>query len=235
MKEDNKYTTMQLNQYDWEASLWSIENRDPVVGSFDAHNNWRGYDNLFFGIDNLGKKLCLDFGCGPGRNISKYYDIFKRIDGVDISLTNIVNARKWLDFNNQTFKDILLYKCNGIDLNEIPNNMYNIIISTITMQHICVYDIRYNYFKEFYRVLKKGGIISIQMGFGYSPYKNTVKYNENNYDAINTNGGCDVCIDTPSQLEKDLKEIGFKDFSYIIDTVGPGDAHANWIYFKAIK
>jgi hypothetical protein len=41
---------MQKRQYENEANQWSANNRDPVVGSFDAHNAWEDYKYLF--IDN---------------------------------------------------------------------------------------------------------------------------------------------------------------------------------------
>ena len=107
-------------------------------------------------------------------------------------------------------------------------------MSVIAMQHICVYDIRYSIMKDMYRVLKSGGAIAIQMGYG-SPSPMTVGYYENYYDAQGTNRTCDVCIETPEQLEKDLLEIGYKDFQYTIGPVGPGDIHPNWIYFNAYK
>jgi len=107
-------------------------------------------------------------------------------------------------------------------------------MSTIALQHICVYDIRYSIMKDIYRVLNKGGIFSAQMGYG-SPSPMTVGYYENYYDARESNRSCDACIESPEQLEKDLIEIGFTDFQYKITQVGPGDVHPNWIFFSAIK
>jgi len=72
LQSDNKYTKMQLDFYNYEASIWSEQNREPVVGSFDAHNNWEDYENLFTEIQNQKEKVGLDFACGPGRNIVKY-------------------------------------------------------------------------------------------------------------------------------------------------------------------
>jgi SAM-dependent methyltransferase len=236
MDTNNKYSQMQLRHYDAEANVWTPENREPVVGSFDAHNIWKGYDNLFAGIENLDQKICLDFACGPGRSLSLYYDKFKRIDGVDISKINLQKAWDWLNFNKQNHKPVKLFQCNGVDLREIGSNQYDMVISTIALQHICVYEIRYNYFKEFYRVLKPRGIISIQMGFGEkTDSKNSVDYCENNYEAQGTNGQCDTRVESSIQLERDLLEIGFSNFSFIIDDTGPGDGHNNWIYFKATK
>ena len=34
---------------------------------------------------------------------------------------------------------------------------------------------------------------------------------------------------------KNLIEIGFTNFQFIIGPVGPGDIHPNWIYFNCIK
>jgi ubiquinone/menaquinone biosynthesis C-methylase UbiE len=92
---DNRYTKMQLDFYNYEASIWSEENREPVVGSFDAHNNWNDYENLFTEIEHPKEKIGLDFACGPGRNLVKYSSRFKRLDGVDISPINIKKAEEY--------------------------------------------------------------------------------------------------------------------------------------------
>ena len=38
------YLDMQQHAYDKMASLWSINKRDFVVGSFDRQNAWKDYD-----------------------------------------------------------------------------------------------------------------------------------------------------------------------------------------------
>lgn len=232
MNPNNKYTKMQQSQYDNEASVWTLDNRDPVVGSFDAHNNWKDYDDyLFKSVETTGK-VALDFGCGPGRNIVKFRDRFSRIDGVDISDGNLNNARIWFAKNNLALPN--LYKNNGTDLSEIPSDTYDVVFSTICMQHICVYDIRFNLLKEFRRVLKLGGSICIQMGFGLGHFS-SVGYFENNYDAQYTNSGCDTRVESANQLKDDLDKIGFSNFSFDIRPTGPGDIHGNWIFFRATK
>lgn len=223
---------MQLDAYNKMASNWSIDNRNPVVGSYDKHNEWEDYELLFEGLENTQDMVVLDFACGPGRNIVKYSTLFNRIDGVDISPVNIENAKKNISFNNIALP--ILYNNNGVDLNQIATETYDLVISTIALQHICVYNIRKNIFNEIYRVLKNGGIFSAQMGYG-SPSPNTVGYYEDYYDATTTNRGCDVCVESVDQIERDLTSIGFKEFSYKITKVGPGDCHPNWIFFKALK
>jgi ubiquinone/menaquinone biosynthesis C-methylase UbiE len=231
----NKYTKMQKDFYEESASGWSIENRDPVVGSFDLHNNWVDYDKYLFKDINLTDlKSCLDFGCGPGRNIAKYNKLFSQFDGVDISKNNLNNAKKWLEYNDCDIEKTNLILCNGLDLDNISTNSYDVIMSTICFQHICVHEIRKNYFKEFYRVLKNNGKITIQMGFG-SGHPKSVDYYANNYDALETNSGCDTRIEDPLSLEKDLLEIGFNNFKFYITDTGPGCAHSNWIFFNAEK
>ena len=229
---NNKYTNMQLKQYDTEARMWSENYRDPVVGGFDDHNAWEDYSLLFTEIDNPSEKIAIDFACGPGRNLVKYKDLFKRLDGVDISPVNIEKAKSYTANNGIT--NINLYVNNGIDLQCIDSNIYDVIMSTIALQHICVYDIRKSYFKEFYRILKNDGIFTAQMGYG-NTLDRAVDYYDNFYDAIATNRGCDTRVTSPDQLEKDLTQIGFKNFKYVIAKTGPGDSHPNWIYFNAEK
>jgi len=234
LNADNKYTKMQKNLYKRESESWNINNKNPVVGSFDAHNNWNDYEFLFKDIENCENKIVLDFGCGPGRNLVKYSSKFNRIDGTDIAETNLQKALLWIEYNNIEKEKHNLILCNGIDLNRIGNETYDIVMSTICMQHICVYDIRFNYLKEFYRVLKNGGYITIQMGYG-TPSPACVDYYDNYYEAKSTNRGCDTNISDYKQIEKDLLSIGFKNFKYYIRPTGPGDNHPNWIFFNAQK
>lgn len=229
--KDNDYTKMQLALYDREASYWKIDDIDRVVGAFHAHNNHADYDLLF---KDMACQYCatLDFGCGPGRNLVKYANKFAKFDGCDISQINLDKAKVWLEHNNLPVPT--LWQTDGISLNPIPNHSYDIIMSTITLQHIPVHEIRYNIFKDMYRVLNNGGWITIQMGYGPSR-QGAVGYSENRYEAPGSNGDCDVLVTDPKQLEDDLTKIGFKDFSHIIAQVGPGDVHDNWIFFRAKK
>ena len=231
IESENKYTQMQLKTYNDLASGWSEENRNPVVGSFDGHNGWTDYENLFTRLENQSELIGLDFACGPGRNIVKYNGRFKRLDGVDISPINIEKAKSYTSNRNI---ETVLYTSSGVDIDVVPSDEYDFVMSTIALQHICVYDIRYSIMKDIHRVLKSGGVFTAQMGYG-SPSPMTVGYYENYYDAQVTNRFCDVCIESPEQLEKDLLEIGYKDFQYVIGRVGPGDCHPNWIYFSVVK
>ena len=232
----DSYTQMQKNIYESDATSWSINNRNPVVGSFDAHNAWADYETYLFKDikTSLHTITALDFGCGPGRNLVKFADKLKRLDGVDISQNNLDNAKLWIAHNKLDTDNFTLYLCNGKDLDNIDSKKYDLIISTITLQHICVHEIRLNYFKEFYRVLKPGGMISLQMGYGLGTHA-TRDYYDDYYDASATNGQCDTRVDDPRQLKDDLTSIGFVDFKYYIRPTGPGDRHGHWIFFNARK
>jgi SAM-dependent methyltransferase len=232
LQVNNKYTQMQLETYNKEASEWSETNRDPVVGSYDAHNAFAGYENLFIPLNNCNQKelVGLDFACGPGRNIIKYKDRFAQLDGADISPVNIEKAR------SQTATHKIkndLYVTNGVDLEGVPTDKYDFVMSTIALQHICVYDIRKSILTDMYRVLKPGGTLTIQMGFGNHPW--SVGYYENFYDAGKTNGHCDVRIENVDDLKKDLTSIGYVGFKYVFGRTGPADVHDLWIYFSAKK
>lgn len=233
----NQYTKMQFEHYESTAKTWNVECRDPVVGGFDLHNDWKDYDDyLFKDIKNTKSKVCLDFGCGPGRNLVKYSDNFKELHGVDIANTNLDNARIWIEHNKLDIKKHKLILTNGIDLQEIQSDFYDVIMSTICFQHICVYDIRYGLLKEFHRVLKSGGTLTMQMGFGPAvSTKNSVDYYENKIDAQGTNGMMDTRVEDFSQIQNDLEKIGFHKFNHYVRPVGPGDGHPNWIFFNAVK
>lgn len=230
-----KYTDMQKAHYEQDAAKWTVTNKDPVVGSFDEHNSWTDYDEYLFRdvVGEMSEKVLLDFGCGPGRNLVKYNNKFLRLDGVDISTKNIENAKLWLQHNGCKVGN--LYSNNGIDLSCIPEGVdYDVVMSTIALQHICVHEIRKGYFEEFFRVLKPGGVFTAQMGFG-AGHNSSVSYYDNFYDASGTNSAADTRVDDADQLKSDLYSIGFEDFNHYIRPRGPGDSHNNWIFFNAKK
>ena len=87
-----------------------------------------------------------------------------------------------------------------------------------------------------YRVLKPGGWIVIQMGYG--SHQHASNYYEDYWEAEATNSKSDVMVNDPNQIKYDLKKIGFKNFSYEITKENSSvvnDAHEHWIIFKAQK
>ncbi len=238
LRDEKKYAYFQKRMFDYWARQSQYKHNDSrqdlVVGSYAAQNEWGDYDEYIMKyVDgSFRNKIALDFATGPGRNITKYHDRFKRLDGVDISSVNIENAKKNLIEHGITLPN--LYVNNGMDLEGIPSDTYDFVFSTIAMQHICVYNTRFNLLKEFYRVLKPGGRMSHQMGYGVdSP--NSVDYFVNDYAALKTNGHRDTQVKSPDLVKNDLEKIGFKNFEYWIRPSGPGGKHKEWIYFTAVK
>lgn len=243
----NAYSRMQTKAMNSYAKPWnpllSLKDLGYGIGDFDDHDNWSLYEDYFFkGFDDNKTKRVLDFACGAGRNISNWWKIFDHIDGVDISLNMLTNAIAYLNYRNipeeDHEEDIKLYLSNGADLSVISTDeYYDLITSTIAMQHICVHEIRYSIIKDFYRLLKPGGYIAIQMGYG-EDHRRSVGYYENFYAAPGTNRECDVRVENPEDVEKDLLSIGFRDFEYTIDKAPPGSDQVRGgkaIYFRARK
>jgi ubiquinone/menaquinone biosynthesis C-methylase UbiE len=231
-----RYLSMQKDFYEDHAALSRYDQdkkQDVVVGSYEDHNNWPDYDRFLMRyVDHSFKdKRVLDFACGPGRNLIKYAHLFKTLDGADIGAKNLENAVQNLAHHGLAVPK--LYLTNGADLGDAPDNSYDLIFSTIAMQHICVHQIRFQIFAHMYRALRKLGRISIQMGFGNRA--NAVGYYDNFYDALTTNSGSDTMIHDPDDVENDLRRIGFGNFEYWVRPVGPGDRHAHWIFFTATK
>ena len=235
----NDYLKMQSKYYTRTAKKTLVEPgnliNDKVVGTWKEHDSFDDYEfYLMKYVEPKGRFVALDFGCGPGRNIRRWSDWFLRIDGADISSANIDNAQEFLQDQLPAHQIPNFYVTNGNDCGAAPSDTYDFVFSTITLQHICSHQIRFAILMDIFRVLKPGGRISIQMGYG-TPSPASVGYFENNFGAEGTNRSCDTQIAHPSEPKSDFDKIGFSDFEYWIRPVGPGDSHPNWIYMTATK
>ena len=155
-----------------------------------------------------------------------------------------------------------LYVSSGLDCGSTPSNYYDMVFSTIVLQHICVHSIRYNIMTDVHRILAPNGLFSFQMGYDGEPHspviagkewfepemkphwqhnlvpekvKNQVPYHHNNTSATVTNSGADVSIRDPQDVITDLEKIGFKDITYKITYSWQDNAHVYWIWFQARK
>jgi ubiquinone/menaquinone biosynthesis C-methylase UbiE len=236
MVDASKYTQMQKRQYEAEAPLMN------ETGNHRHHDANQDYWDILYGDIKFNReawsgKRAFDFGCGQGRNVVNLLRIadFAHVDGGDISQGNLDYAAKNIKAEYGTLDKSSLYCLNGVDLQPIPDNTYDFVTSVIVMQHIAVYDIRLAILKEKYRILKKGGVLSFQMGFDdhfHDEY--TIGYYENATDVTRTNGYADVCVLDPKDPLDDLTKIGFKDVTYQIRDQF-ADRHHKWIYFRAVK
>ena len=175
-----------------------------------------GFYSMLFDNQDHSEHVALDFGCGLGRFISVMHDRFKRIDGVDLSSKMLEYAQSILA--SQNVKNCTLQQNNGYDLSNIADNTYDVVYSVCVLEHIAVHEIRHNYFKEFFRVLKQNGTLAVIMKGG-SQYQNLSKssaWYDNCYDANVTNGGYDVRIDSLLDVANDLFSIGFYDVGFLL-------------------
>lgn len=230
---DNPFTKMQREFYAKESAKWTLTDRNPVVGPWEEHNAWPDYDLLFDGLTTK-EMIALDFGCGPGRMMAKYFPRFGIIDGADIDVTNLVNARLLFQ-RERPGRSPRLYHVNGVELNHVPAGYYDLVYSAITLQHIPVYSIRLRLIREFFRVLNQGGWFTAQMGFGVSGDPRGHDYHSDEWSVGGTNGYHDVKVTDPEQLRNDLAGVGFVDFTYSVRPAGPDDWHPEWIWFRGRK
>jgi SAM-dependent methyltransferase len=223
---NNKYSIMQRLFYDGGTTNHENHNLntdywDILLGDLKDKEKWKD-------------KIALDFACGKGRNVTNMFGLceWARVDGVDISASNIQYNRT--NYENQNSK---WYLNNGVDVSDLKTNEYDFIMSTIALQHICVYDIRKSLIIDLLRTLKPGSLFSFQMGYGKEiyEYENRIPYFDNFYDANGTNSLCDVRVQSEQDVINDLTEIGFVNITTEIRNKFDDDGHPQWIYVKAYK
>ena len=231
-KNENDYLHMQKNQY--EAPVPSEE----VVGNYAWHEEYPYETFLLFKngdirkpiFDGFNDKVALDFACGPGRMVKRMRRIFKQVDGCDISERLLRDAERYCNSSMGGGDISNFYLTSGNDLGATPQNFYDFIYCTISMQHIASHTIRKKILSNMLAALKVGGKITLQLGYNpYAPFTNELPetvavgnlmqirfftreqgadYFSNDFDATGTNGLHDVLIgkNDLEHVKKDLSE-----------------------------
>jgi SAM-dependent methyltransferase len=190
----------------------------------------RGVNN-----ENFAGKSALDFACGKGRNVKNLLSLadWKTVDGSDLSQANIQHCRNFFSGKSNFFTTA------GADTGIKDSDSYDFIMTTISLQHIPVYEIRKRILQDILRILKPGGRFSFQMGFGFDltdPLgRPRSAYYENYYSANSTNGDHDVRVTSEEEIQKDLFVIGFRNISSIIRDSFSDLGHPKWIYVECYK
>jgi len=113
---------------------------------------------------------------------------------------------------------------------DLKSNEYDFVMSYVVFQHIPVYSIRKKLLQEILRVLKPGGLFSIQMLFA-SPLTPISYYDDAPVDKCER---LDFQISSVDQLGEDLDNIGFIPYMYKV-VPRPEHAGSENIYVWARK
>lgn len=145
----------------------------------------------------------LEYGCGAGRNLVNMGVLgeFSRVDGIDISKNNAINAQAFADLKLNSFgvKSTCL-EGDGYTCLPFKSDFYQFIISHQVFIHIPNYEIRKSIIFEIKRLLKDGGIFICH----FMTIGDAVGYFEN-YNSFPKN----VQPDSHEMLEKDFSNYGF--------------------------
>jgi SAM-dependent methyltransferase len=202
------------------------------------HNENRDYWEILLGKaepKDADVMRALDFGCGKGRNVTNLKKLgWILVDGSDLSVRNIKHCRDRFDPRYHTF-----FATSGIDTGQAIPNYYDLVISTITLQHIPVHSIRKQILVDIFRVLKPNGLFSFQMSFGSDLMDQLGRprsgYFEESINARGTNGDHDVRIIDQNDLVSDLEDIGFIEIKTAIRDSFSDIGHPQWIYIECHK
>lgn len=220
----NDYAKKQKEYYSTLTS--SDEDLKAVVGAFESHQKYPYEKYLLENIRRTKSNLqisqmkALDFGCAGGRMILRMSKLLGRINYPRL----FVNS--------------------GDQLDNIEDDYYDLVYTTVAFHHIASYKVRQNLLKEFYRVLKNKGQISLQLLYSDDPTefwrtKGHISWLEEPIEFIGSNGACDVRI-TPKnihEVKQTIEDIGFKNFKYELKEPPYAGVkeQSHWIFLYAEK
>jgi len=165
--------SLKENKQDWEDLsnldlLWAI-----LADPKKQFGGWNEEEFFSSGEDDINKildevkrlgypskfHLALDFGCGVGRLTRGLAKNFELCYGVDISEVMINKANNY----NQLIKNCKFILNTENKLPMFSDNYFDLIYSSIVLQHIPKKKDIESYIQEFIRILKKDGILIFQL------------------------------------------------------------------------
>lgn len=173
-----KNQSINTGQLDLQRHFWNVNSLDEAmfgrvftdekIKAMSPQEKMEAWENsvlsstqkLFIGIPIKAGWKVLEIGCGVGRIIKYLRERFAQVDGVDISENMVQFAKQYLADGKQNGE---VYVNNGYDLQQLPDQNYDFVYSTIVFQHIRSISIVKSYFQETFRVLKPGGYFRLQV------------------------------------------------------------------------
>lgn len=219
------------------AKNWSLQNKNPVVGWYDEHEAFPEYDTVLFrDIPISGNEVVLEYGCGPARNIIRWNKRFKRIDGVDIAPECIEKAKVHLAAAGLPEPNLWSNDGRSLDMIDSAGTTwpgYDLVFMVISHQHITSRAVRLNLYKEFLRVLKPGGYLCFQTGFGPG-HPRSVDYFAESFSSEADFVDRDVRVENVDIIRADLTNCGYKWVNHTL-TRTCKDEHPLWIWVQCQK
>lgn len=244
MSGPNRYTAMQKAFYD-EAGYTEEE----IVGNYDFHENFPYETNILHLHGDVRKPvlpspaeaIAFDVGCGEGRMIRRMSRFLRQVDGADLSEKMTAAARARCPAPTRIFLST------GADCGPAPSDTYDLVYNTISLHHICVYDLRAAILQDITRILKPAGCATLQFFFSkYYPFCRTTPplrnagyladihhrdalqagWFENRWDAQGTNSACDAAFGTdqiPAVLDDFRRWFGTVDVWFHDLSIGRAD------------
>lgn len=123
----------------------------------------REIESIIAGLEGQGwvprSRRALDFGCGLGRLSRALSNRFEEVWGLDVSAEMIRGAQR-LNEDRPTCRFLLNDRG---DLDGIPSDSFDLVLSLITLQHVTRLDPIRSYLREFVRVAAPGGYLVFQL------------------------------------------------------------------------
>lgn len=142
------------------VAFYHVENMDGYFENVE-HDScmqvfWDENSEIYSLFCRLDLTNVIELACGRGRHVEKYID-----KALDVTLVDILD--KNINFCRDRFHmyDNINYYCNnGFNLEQLPSDRYTALFSYDAVVHFEMMDI-YEYLKDIYRVMAKGGRVLI--------------------------------------------------------------------------
>jgi SAM-dependent methyltransferase len=202
MLDNNHY------EHNIEPNYWNFMLEDVIKTS----GKWSG-------------KLAFEYGCGAGRNLLNLLILggFDRADGIDISKSNALNSKKFVE-SHLGFGRSITAEGNGFTCYPFQDDTYSFVMSHQVFIHIPNHEIRMSIYRDIFRILVRGGVFIVH----FKTMGEAVGYYEN-YNRFPMN----VSLVSGLPVMKDFESIGFGDVS-VREVVNYYDGNPEW-FVRGVK